>query len=458
MTQLTDHELHTLRSWTYKVEDHSVLCRLLQPVWNFLVELFPRHVHPNLISLAGFLCVLYLFVLSQRHEPSLSLAVAVALLSTAYTFLDALDGKQARRTHSASVVGELFDHALDNLSMVLLLLAYLTLCGCALESERFLVFSTIFSFSVLFLSFHLDAYLSPSHTLVFGAFSGQNEAMAVYALLVLYAGARERLFALAASSSSLAAYLPLWQEIERFVHAAAPYALNYLAALYLAIQSVRAVKKWRNASPRVPFSEAKELHAVLSTAITYAVRLLGVYGSFSLSSLTHTAHHAHAHAHSLTLPFLCEGFILSIPTTEMILCKMSGKPFSALIPVLAMASIVDDRLALLCTAYYYLSLFYTLTVKLSIPFLRPRRRLYCCGVFDMCHRGHMLLFQRCASLAEEVVVGVVSCLCIVFVNFLNGLSFLFLTRSTTTKMWRHTSAHPTFLTQSAARRFLSARA
>jgi ethanolaminephosphotransferase len=44
-----------------------------------------------------------------------------ALAVVAYTWLDCLDGKQARRTGTSSPLGQLFDHGCDALSVNLLL-------------------------------------------------------------------------------------------------------------------------------------------------------------------------------------------------------------------------------------------------------------------------------------------------------------------------------------------------
>jgi ethanolaminephosphotransferase len=45
-----------------------------------------------------------------------------------YTWLDCLDGKQARRTGTSSPLGQLFDHGCDALSVNLLL----SMVGCSL--------------------------------------------------------------------------------------------------------------------------------------------------------------------------------------------------------------------------------------------------------------------------------------------------------------------------------------
>ncbi len=376
MTMLTETELNTLRNWKYKVEDHSFISRLLQSFWNYQIEFFPSYVHPNLISLAGFFCVLYAFTLTMRFEASLRLAVAVVALTNIYTNLDALDGKQARRTKSSSPIGELFDHALDNVSMVMSILSLLHLYQC---EERFITLSWIFALSVAFLSFHLEAYLAPNHLLVFGALTAQNEAMVVYSLIILYPYVKE-----------LFPIISLPANIEYACQHYMPYAVLYAAGMYLVIKLVQAFKRWHRVRAEVAFSEHHELYSIVGLTLTYLIRVFGQLASDD----------------STTLGYLCEGFILSIPTTEIILCKMSGKHFNPLIIIITMASVVDNYLAIAGALGYYVYMFYYLTIKLNIPFFRIKTRVYCCGVFDMCHRGHMILFQRTAELGDEVIVGV----------------------------------------------------
>ena len=55
-----------------------------------------------------------------------------------YQTLDAIDGKQARRTNSASPLGELFDHGCDSLSTGMILLNHIP------QSNRFLYFQLMF--------------------------------------------------------------------------------------------------------------------------------------------------------------------------------------------------------------------------------------------------------------------------------------------------------------------------
>lgn len=74
----------------------SQLCLLASRMCEFSFFLFPNvHVFSQAPLWAYLLCAVGLFV---------------------YQSLDAIDGKQARRTNSSSPLGELFDHGCDSLS------------------------------------------------------------------------------------------------------------------------------------------------------------------------------------------------------------------------------------------------------------------------------------------------------------------------------------------------------
>lgn len=114
--------LPNLKKYKYSGADFSLLSRhVLQRYWNFVVSLVPMTVAPNRITFTGFLVgmsstvlllVYYFFSTGAAEYPSWVLHYAAFALF-AYQTLDAIDGKQARRTGTGSPLGELFDHGCD---------------------------------------------------------------------------------------------------------------------------------------------------------------------------------------------------------------------------------------------------------------------------------------------------------------------------------------------------------
>lgn len=171
-----------LSKYKYSGEDHSIISRyVLTPYWNRLVTYFPMSMAPNLITLTGLGFVLINFGSLLIFEPSLEcsakpthvsrggnwdplfyfkqsksnnwinhqssllqkfqsiiglgssnhscpsgfLYLSFAIGLWIYQSLDAIDGKQARRTGTSGPLGEMFDHGCDALNTTL---------GCILVS------------------------------------------------------------------------------------------------------------------------------------------------------------------------------------------------------------------------------------------------------------------------------------------------------------------------------------
>eukprot|EP01095_Lingulamoeba_sp_RSL-Kostka_P007718 TRINITY_DN248_c2_g1_i1.p1 TRINITY_DN248_c2_g1~~TRINITY_DN248_c2_g1_i1.p1 ORF type:complete len:397 (-),score=80.78 TRINITY_DN248_c2_g1_i1:105-1295(-) len=108
--------------YKYSAEDHSLCVKyFLRAFWEFLLPFIPIWVAPNLITMTGFSIILLnfftlLFFSPNLHDPVPSWVLLTFIVGIfIYQTLDNLDGKQARRTGSSSVLGELFDHGCDSL-------------------------------------------------------------------------------------------------------------------------------------------------------------------------------------------------------------------------------------------------------------------------------------------------------------------------------------------------------
>jgi phosphatidylglycerophosphate synthase len=126
---LSAGQLKHLSEHKYASQGVSVMEPYFQVLWCYVVERTPLTIAPNMITIAGLalnvLTSVIMFIYSPdgtRHIPSwVSLLCAIGLF--VYQTFDAIDGKQARRTHSSSPLGELFDHGCDTISTVFVILA-----------------------------------------------------------------------------------------------------------------------------------------------------------------------------------------------------------------------------------------------------------------------------------------------------------------------------------------------
>lgn len=167
---LSAEELRGLEAHKYSCNGRSIIEPVFQVFWTWLVEFMPRWLAPNLITFTGLVCNIVGSLVLFWHCPTLTEAApswsyflaAVSLFI--YQSLDAVDGKQARRTQSASPLGELFDHGCDALSGGLLILS--TQCVLRNGNDLPLVFSSLLLQLSVFYSAHWRAYTSG--TLQFG--------------------------------------------------------------------------------------------------------------------------------------------------------------------------------------------------------------------------------------------------------------------------------------------------
>lgn len=110
--------LDTLAAHQYKSGSYTVLDAILNRWWEVAVTFIPLWMAPNVITLLGTLAMLSTVLLMHSYLSAGALLPAWLHLYTSaciffYQSMDAIDGKQARRTGSSSPLGQLFDHGCD---------------------------------------------------------------------------------------------------------------------------------------------------------------------------------------------------------------------------------------------------------------------------------------------------------------------------------------------------------
>jgi phosphatidylglycerophosphate synthase len=142
---LDSRALNNLRNYKYVSGEWSPLDIKLNPFWNSIVEYIPLWMAPNLVTLLGLcfqiLNVAYFLYLdlsmTQQFPPSLYIWSAFSLF--VYQTLDAIDGKQARRTGTSSPLGQLFDHGCDALQSCIICYISLQVWKCPPTEPSFYI-------------------------------------------------------------------------------------------------------------------------------------------------------------------------------------------------------------------------------------------------------------------------------------------------------------------------------
>jgi len=161
---LTELQLKRLEEHKYASEGTTLLDPYMQIFWKWLVEFCPLWVAPNLLTIVGLALnigtsvVLMIETNGAKEECSRWLYLFTALGLFFYQSLDAIDGKQARRTNSSSPLGELFDHGCDSVSAVFVTIA----CCCAVQLGVYpwLMFWSCFLSYFAFYCAHWQTYVS----------------------------------------------------------------------------------------------------------------------------------------------------------------------------------------------------------------------------------------------------------------------------------------------------------
>ncbi|KAI8432862.1 hypothetical protein MSG28_013789 [Choristoneura fumiferana] len=131
---LTREHLKGFDNYKYSAIDTSPLSQyVMHPFWNTVVKFIPKWIAPNLLTFAGFLCMVASVILLLVYDyhcyasggppgykrmegdeiPRWVFTACGVLLFLAYN-LDGIDGKQARRIGVSGPLGEMFDHGLDS--------------------------------------------------------------------------------------------------------------------------------------------------------------------------------------------------------------------------------------------------------------------------------------------------------------------------------------------------------
>ena len=164
---LTATQLKNLEQHKYSSEGVSFLEPYFQVFWRWLVEWFPKSIAPNTITMIGlavnaassFMLIYYCpnaISMVEVNASAIENATDATIATDAngseqviefaprwvyfvnaiglfiYQSLDAIDGKQARRTNSSTPLGELFDHGCDSISTILVALSF----ACALNMGK----------------------------------------------------------------------------------------------------------------------------------------------------------------------------------------------------------------------------------------------------------------------------------------------------------------------------------
>ena len=116
-----DEYIENVKKYKYKGGDNSIYYYYaISPISNFMVNYFPKTLAPNTVTISGWFLNFFNLILTiyyggwkgcDYYPPWV--CYLTSFTYSLYIYLDAADGKQARRLNASSPLGLLFDHGTD---------------------------------------------------------------------------------------------------------------------------------------------------------------------------------------------------------------------------------------------------------------------------------------------------------------------------------------------------------
>ncbi|OBT89459.1 hypothetical protein VE02_02043 [Pseudogymnoascus sp. 03VT05] len=187
---LSEDALVHLKSYKYSSVDESYISNyILKHYWNACVEFLPLWLAPNMVTLLGFFCIISNVIFLVIWQPEMNgqdpswIYYSFAFGLWAYSTMDNIDGKQARRTGTSSPLGELFDHGIDSLNCTLASL--LETAAMGLGNSKAAMFTALVPCIPMFFS-TWETY--HTHTLYLGVINGPTEGLIIACMIMMLAG------------------------------------------------------------------------------------------------------------------------------------------------------------------------------------------------------------------------------------------------------------------------------
>lgn len=111
MKFLTEENVRSWKNYKYQSEDNCFLSNIYKKIWNNLDKFIPRALHPNIITLCGLLSIIICYHMSLLFSQYRYLIMSLGVFL--YLNADGIDGIHARNTKQNSIIGEYLDHLFD---------------------------------------------------------------------------------------------------------------------------------------------------------------------------------------------------------------------------------------------------------------------------------------------------------------------------------------------------------
>jgi cytidyltransferase-like protein len=347
---LSEKNIDSYKKYKYKNIDNSFLTPFYNVFWNYCQIFIPSFIHPNIITLSGLISIIISYYFSNYKYSNYIMAFGTFF----YFTVDAIDGIHARKTKQSSIIGEYVDHLIDHINMGIITDALLNQFGM---TNIFIKNVCISTFSFAYATSHVEAL--DNKCLVFDKCTDVTLMLTVITLLFTFN-----------------VQLP-------------EFLLNY----YL----------WFNMFASLNFYI---IHRILKNITHYKyiyTRYIVIF-YYLLKIYTLQIYPEYNFWKIATVDIL---LLLNIINTKVFETETEN-----LLLLIPMFFIINSNITTFCVIIYILLVIlqFSYDFKLNLFYNKKiPKKVYCCGVFDLCHLGHMILFENIVKSFDEpieLIVGI----------------------------------------------------
>jgi len=358
MKFLNTGDILCYENYKYKSEDNCFLTKYYCKGWNYISIFIPRYIHPNIITLMGLFFILCGYYLGSKSDNYSNIFMGLGIIG--YTNFDGIDGIHARNTKQTSIIGEYIDHSIDLIACGFISTWILNMLGI-----RDIIYNNLIIFYIGFDFFMNHLYATNTKKIIF---SGTSDVSAILTL------------------STLVVFLDL--KLPNIM-----IDNIYILLIGFGIFSLNNICKY--------YFWAKNDHSYKNFSNVYLC-----YWAIKLFTLVHRPTQIPWSILIVDLPLLLETINLKIFSRQLF-----NQYLLLGLPILYIYwNVFAYLLVILYMIYFIISISNQLNINIvsNLP-SEYLPRVYCCGVFDMCHLGHMKLFEKIANSFDHpiwLIVGV----------------------------------------------------
>lgn len=350
---LSIENLDFYKKYKYVAEDNTFLTSKYRFFWELLQKMIPNYIHPNVITLLGLISVIFGYNMMKTYSSNIIMGICVFL----YMNFDAIDGIHARNIKNTSIIGEYLDHIIDliNAGMIFDCLMY-----------NFGVDQNISNYLLTVGSFH---FMIPHYE-------------AIIKGKIIFEGLTDVSLILTTTSLVFLCGLKL------------PKILINNNILFLFIGGI------------LLLNICKLLKLIYEKNSNHMNMKLGFYiGIWYLIKFVSTIIYPTKFIWTITI-------VDTVLLLEVITFKIFKKRSSNTLCILPCIFTYNPILLTPIIINFISNIMYTIANELKINLLlvkETKLRVFCCGVFDLCHLGHMMLFKKIYESFDvpiKLIVGV----------------------------------------------------